>query len=88
MSRIDRMNRMIRAAAGREPPKQSARVDGESEAEPKPRSRGLSGGARRQPLEPGPPSMDSLIRAEVMARRQFVYDRAYELDRVHEIEGR
>ena len=76
----DEMNRAIRAAAGREPPKQSARVDSGSEAEP--RSRGLGGGARRQPFEPGPPSMDSLIRAEVMARREFVYDRAYQLDRV------
>jgi hypothetical protein len=30
----DEMNRVIRAAAGREPPKQSARVDRGSEAEP------------------------------------------------------
>ena len=84
----DEMNRMIRAAAGREPPDPPKRVDGGSEAEPEPRSRGLGGGARRQPVEPGPPSMDSLIRAEVMARRQFVYDRAYQLDRAHEIEER
>ena len=75
----DEMNKAIRAAAGREPPKQPPPVD-RSEAEP--RSRGLGGGARRQRFPPGPPSMDSLIRAEVMARREFVYDHAHQLDRV------
>jgi hypothetical protein len=70
----DEINAAIRAAAGRE------RVDSGSEAEPP--SRGLGGGARRQPMKPGPPSMDSLIRAEVMARREFVYDGASQLDRV------
>ena len=43
---------------------------------------GLGGGARRRTVPPGPPSMDSLIRAEVEAKRGWVYEQAYELDRI------
>jgi hypothetical protein len=42
---------------------------------------GFDGGARGTSASVGPPSMDSMIRAEVEARRTDIRDRAVQLDR-------
>ena len=62
----DEMNRAIRAAAGREPPKQSARVDSGSEAEP-----GAAGAERYAPIRRGrSPTPDVLARPSPPRRVQ------------------
>ena len=79
------INAAIRRAAGQ----QLAAPGSEPVPEPESgrESRGFDGGAGRGRVEPGPPSMGSLIRAEIEARRGLIYDRASDLDRQQQRSG-